>query len=191
MLKQIDKLKELSGMAFASNSDIGVSKMRPIVFEDQRGVSMLELMVVAAILVFLSLLMVPNFISNITTNKLKADAMDLANNLKFAKMKAVARNMDAGVHFFSDREAYCVFIDINENNQFDDTVDELLKSEIELRGGVSFDRGTDWTVEDDTIIFTPTGSVSAGAGTVVLKNNRNQKRKVIVTPVTGRVRISQ
>jgi hypothetical protein len=58
---------------------------------------------------------------------------------------------------------------------------------------VSFDRSSaDWTLDSvnpiDTIIFSPNGSARVASGTVVIVNDKNDVRKIIVAPNTGRVR---
>ncbi len=161
-------------------------------FRDRKGWTLIELMTTIGIIGILGALVIPGYLSGMPLRRLKADAMDIASRLTFAKMNAVNRNIDVGLYFFPDKEAYCVFVDSDDNHAFDDPGDQILIDNVQLRLGVTFDRSSgDWTLDDaapiDTIIFSPNGSAIVASGNVVIVNDRNDVRKIIVDQNTGKV----
>ncbi len=161
-------------------------------FRDRKGWTLIELMTTIGIIGILGALVIPGYLSGMPLRRLKADAMDIASRLTFAKMNAVNRNIDLGLYFFPDKEAFCVFVDSDDNHAFDDPGDQILIDNVQLQAGVTFDRSSDdWTLDGapvDTIIFSPNGSAINASGTVVIVNDRNDVRKIIVASNTGRVR---
>lgn len=176
-------------------------------FGDPKGWTILELMVVIGVLGIMGAFAIPGYLKGMPLRRLKADAMDIASNLKYAKMKAVQRNVQVGLYFNDtgavvngvDPHAYCVYEDTGGTaNEFDGT-DGLLKSNIPLRGGIQFD-SANWTINDDnpnknTIILLPNGSAKFGpnasvsnTGTVALSNG-SQARSIVVATITGRIQI--
>jgi type IV fimbrial biogenesis protein FimT len=171
------------------------------------GWTVLELMVVIGIIGILGALAIPGFLKGMPLRRLKADAMDLTSNMKYAKMKAVQRNEKVGLYFNNggtavngvDPRAYCVYVDSGSTvDQFDST-DSRLKVNISLRGGVQFN-GASWTINDDnpnknTVIFLPNGSAIFGpvasvsnTGSVVITNG-TETRSIVVATITGRIQI--
>ena len=162
-------------------------------FWDHKGWTLLELTIILGIIGILGAITIPGYLSGMPLRRLKADAMDIASRLTYAKMNAVNRNTDVGVYFFPDKEAYCVFVDSDDNGAFDDPGDQILIGNVELRAGVTFDRSSDdWTLDAanplDTIIFSPNGSARVAWGDVVIVNDKNEVRKITVAQITGRVR---
>jgi prepilin-type N-terminal cleavage/methylation domain-containing protein len=157
---------------------------------DRRGVTLLEMMLAVAIIGIISAFAVPNYLITLPLRRLKADAVDIANNMKYAKMQAVKLNRDVGVHFYPDKRAYCVFLDANDNNQFDGDT-EILRFDMDLRRTVSFDRGGSWTITNNRVIFSPDGSATVASGTVVLVNSTGETRSIVVAPITGRIRVTK
>jgi prepilin-type N-terminal cleavage/methylation domain-containing protein len=161
-------------------------------FGDRKGWTLIELMIAIGIIGILSAVTIPGYLSGMPLRRLKADTMDIASRLTYAKMNAVNRNTDVGVYFYPNEEAYCVFVDSDDNGAFDDPGDQILINNVELRAGVTFDRSSDdWTLDNapiNTIIFSPNGSAILASGTVVIVNDRNDVRKIIVASNTGRVR---
>jgi prepilin-type N-terminal cleavage/methylation domain-containing protein len=164
---------------------------------DRRGVTLLEMMVAVAIIGIISAFAVPSYLITLPLRRLKADAVDIANNMKYAKMQAVKRNGDVGVYFYPDKGAYCVFLDANGNNQFDGAT-EVIRGDMDLRRTVSFDRGGSWTVSNNRVIFSPDGSTTDASNavlpdpmTMVLVNSTGEVRNVQVAKITGRIRITK
>jgi prepilin-type N-terminal cleavage/methylation domain-containing protein len=164
--------------------------MRMYRLRDRKGVTLLEMMVAVAIIAILSAFAVPNYLITLPLRRLKADAVDIANNMKYAKMQAVKRNDDVGVYFYPDKGAYCVFLDANGNNQFDGDT-EVIRHDMDLRRTVSFDRGGNWTITNNRVIFSPDGSATVASGTAVLVNSNGETRSIVVAPITGRIQITK
>ncbi len=161
---------------------------------DRSGWTLMELMIVIAIIGILSAFAIPGYLKGMPLRRLKADAMDLASNLKYAKMKAVQRNVKVGLYFNNggtevngvDPGAYCVYEDSGSTADQLDSTDSQLKGDLALRNGVQFDSGS-WTITNNTIVFRPNGSASK-SGTVTLSNG-SSTRNIVIHAITGRVRI--
>lgn len=165
-------------------------------FKDRKGWTLMELMLVIGIIGIMGALAIPGYLAGMPLRRLKADAMDIASNMKYAKMKAVQRNIQVGLYVNSggtavngvDPSAYGVYEDSGATaNQFDST-DSRLKVSIALRGGIQFDTGNaNWDVTNNTIIFRPNGS--AITSTTVVISNGSQTRSIVVANITGKVQI--
>ena len=65
----------------------------------QAGFTMVELMIVIAVIAILSAIAVPNIINSLPNYRLKAAARDMISNFQKAKMEAVKRNRNVVIEF--------------------------------------------------------------------------------------------
>jgi prepilin-type N-terminal cleavage/methylation domain-containing protein len=159
-----------------------------------KGWTLLELMIALSIMGIVSSFVIPGYLRGMPLRRLKADAMDITSNMKYAKMKAVQRNMQVGLYFNDGETAvngvdpgfFCVYEDTGATANRFDSADAVLKDNIALRGGVQFDSDS-WTIKNSTIVFRPNGSASK-SGTVIISNG-SETRRIIVHAISGRVRI--
>ncbi|MEE9610174.1 MAG: GspH/FimT family pseudopilin [Desulfatiglandales bacterium] len=174
---------------------------------NRKGWTLIELMIAIALIGIISAFAIPGYLAGMPLRRLKADAMDITSNMKYAKMKAVQRNINVGVYFNSggsavngvDPDAYCVYEDSGSTPNVFDSTDNRLKPNIKLKTGVKFDT-VNWTINDDnagnnTVIFKTNGSAIFGpvttgnnSGTVVIKNG-SLTRSIVLTKITGRIQI--
>ncbi len=174
---------------------------------DRKGWTLIELMIAIAIIGIISAFAIPGYLAGMPLRRLKADAMDITSNLKYAKMKAVQRNINVGVYFNSggsvvngvDPNALCVYEESGSTPNVFDNTDNRLKPNIKLKSGVEFDT-VSWTINDDnadnnTVIFKPNGSAIFGpvttgndSGTVVIKTG-SLTRSIVLTKITGRIQV--
>ena len=161
-----------------------------------KGWTLLELMITIGIIGILGALVIPGYLSGMPLRRLKADAMDIASNMKYAKMKAVQRNLQVGLYVNIggtavngvDPGAYCIYEDSGATENEFDATDSRFKVNIPLRGGIQFDTGNaNWDVTNNTIIFRPNGS--AITSTTVVISNGSQTRSIVVANITGKVQI--
>lgn len=103
--------------------------------------------------------------------RLEKAAKILASDLRETREKAVAENAWQQIKFYPDANLY-----------------RILRSGVWVQD-VQFEKGVTLKSGTIDISFYASGVPSAGA-TIILGNNRGKELKVIIAPVTGRVRIS-
>lgn len=81
----------------------------------QSGFTIVELLVVIALIATMAAIAVPNFISWLPDYRLRSAAQDLLSNFQKVKMAAVKHNVNAAVCFKADNSGYTAFLDPNAN----------------------------------------------------------------------------
>jgi prepilin-type N-terminal cleavage/methylation domain-containing protein len=74
----------------------------------QKGYSITELMVVVSIIGILGVIAVPNFVTSVSTYKLKNTSVDLCSNLRKARSLAVKQNRNVVINFNTDAKTYSI-----------------------------------------------------------------------------------
>jgi len=101
---------------------------------NKKGFTLIELMVVVAIIGTLAAIATPNFIRFMNESKARSDIRDLISGLQGAKMSAVKENGRAVIVFDVNAESYSAFID-NESDcggnpwWYDNGCDDLIKTQ--------------------------------------------------------------
>ncbi len=103
--------------------------------------------------------------------RLEKAAKQLVSDLRETREKAIAENVWQQIKFYPSSNMY-----------------RILKAGVRVED-VTLDKGVTLKSGYLDISFYPTGVPSVGA-TIILGNNRGKELKVIIAPVTGRVRIS-
>ena len=161
---------------------------------NRRGITLMELIIVMAIIALGAVLMVPNIAGWIPHYRLRSATRDVVSTLRVAQMKAVARNMDHRVTFDPGEGSYFIMrrTTAGMNNWVKITVSDEVAAGADdakqfLPSGVQFD-----SVNFPTAVNNPEfyPNSTASGGNVVLKNSRGTLRTIIVAPTTGRIRIA-
>jgi len=161
---------------------------------NRRGITLMELIIVMAIIALGAVLMVPNIAGWIPNYRLRSATRDVVSTLRVAQMKAVARNMDHRVTFDSGEGSYFIMrrTTAGVNNWVRITVSDEVAAGADdakqfLPSGVQFD-----SVNFPTAVNNPEfyPNSTASGGNVVLKNSRGTLKTIIVAPTTGRIRIA-
>ena len=151
-----------------------------------RGFSILELLVVLAVIAVVSAIVTPNFISWRNNAKMRGAVDNLMGDLEMAKIRAVKENNFVAVMF--NPTGYRVFVD-KANFWVQDT-DERLVRVRQLPAGVTFDLGhPDWSFTSNRTRFNSRGRANI-AGTAVIVNREGHQRDVIVSTL-GRIRVER
>jgi prepilin-type N-terminal cleavage/methylation domain-containing protein len=141
---------------------------------NKKGVTLIELVVVFAIIAIGAVLMVPNLRPWIDNYRLRSATRDITSTLRVAQMKAVSNNLDYRVSF--DVGAGTYILQRNTGGGFfPDGATQTLPTGISIV-----------LPGNNPVTFSPNSS--SNGGTIQLSNTKNTK-KITVLPSTGRITI--
>jgi len=148
------------------------------------GFTLLELMVVIAMVAILTAIAIPNTISWRNNAKLNGDVLNLRGDLEMAKLRAIKENANVAVLF--NANGYEIFIDNGDgggvaNNWVRDG-EEVLLTNKQLSDGVTM--ATNFT--SPRAQFTPRGRCNGG--TAVITNSAGTTKSIAVS-IIGRIRV--
>lgn len=142
------------------------------------GFSLLELMVVLAVVAVVSAIVAPNIINWRSNAHLRGAAGNLKGDLELSKSKAIRERIPVTVTFAATH--YRVTFTDKDGN-------EKTVRHRKLPGGVRVDLdSTNFTTLGDKTEFNARGLPQGGSA--VLVNKKGQQKKIIVSPL-GRIRI--
>lgn len=164
----------------------------------KNGFTVLELIIICAIIFTLALVAIPGFSRWLPNYRLRAATRDLFSNVQHAKLTAIKRHHTCAVGFNQAVGGtiydYVVYVDTGNNLELNDPGDEVLTSVLfsERYDGVSFDTskgGGDGI--DDTIITNDDGNPTIGFlsnGFAIDNNGDPAAGSIYLTNATGRHR---
>ncbi len=141
---------------------------------NKRGVTLIELVVVFAIIAIGSLLAVPNIGPWIANYRLRTATRDITSTLRVAQMRAVSNNLNYQVLF--DVGAGTYRLQRNSGGWVDEGTLQTLPTGIRIN---------DPAPSNNPLTFSPNSS--SNGGTITLKNTKNSQRTIAVLPSTGRI----
>lgn len=144
----------------------------------QSGFTLIELIIIIAIMSILAGIAIPNFLSYMPKHRLNGAARQVMGDLMAARMKAVKENNRFRVFFLDDHQ-YKILDDDNDNNTEDSGEWTDIKNIQNVYSDVTFSATAN-------PIFYPRGS--AWGSTITLTNSADSKYIKVAT--TGRVKIT-
>ncbi len=155
-------------------------------FEEQEGVTLVELMVVLACLGILAAIAVPNWISaGWPAYRLKNAARQVASDVRHARARAVATNRQYRLRFDPSADLYCLERGDLPSGSLSWSGEGSARR-FGSNSGSAFSGVRIIGEEEFSVVFRPSGAVTAA--TITLKNTLDRKVKVICS-VAGRVRM--
>jgi prepilin-type N-terminal cleavage/methylation domain-containing protein len=143
----------------------------------QRGVTLIELIVVMVIIAIGAVLTAPNISSWLTNYRLRSATRDVVSIMRVAQVKAVSNHALYQVFFDTAHDSYIL--------QYQDTGGAWVREgEIQtLPTGVKYNT----TFVGNTITFSPNSTTTDGR--IALNNTKGSIKTVRVSGLTGRIKI--
>ncbi len=146
----------------------------------QSGFTLIELIVIIAIVAIFAAIAVPNFLSYMPKHRLNGAARQIMGDLMAARMKAVSQNCDVAVTFASGNPEYEIWTD-SDNDDIEDSGEVITKNIQSNYHDVTIDT-------DRNIKFSPRGTASS-YGIIALSLLNSAGSKNVKVHITGRVKI--
>lgn len=164
-----------------------------VALKNNKGFSLVEAMVVMAIVAAMGAFAVPSMISWLDNKGLQNAARDMYSNLRKAQSIAVKNNRNCAVSF-DGTKGYAVYVDLDKNYKRDAGEEIIAQASwsqyrnVVLDGGVSF---ADNVSGQPTLAFRPNlipleAGGTAGNGTISLKNDVSRKADITIS-VSGNI----
>ena len=155
------------------------------------GFSLIEMMIVIAILGIVLAIATPNFMAYRQNTNLKEATRELSSDIQYWKQKAVSENRRYQILLDEVANRYSILKEhpAGSGNYVqlsvaDPTLQDITKSPADISTGIII---LNQTFLDNAIIIQPRGTLSMG--TINLKHNIRESTAQIVTNVTGRVKV--
>ena len=158
-----------------------------IVMRKDAGVTLMEAMVVIAIVAVLAAIAIPNWLSWRTKAKINGVSTNLRGDMEMAKNRAIKENALVVIAFNTGTNSYQIFVDngagtpANANNYTLDAGEQIIKSQ-QLAPGVSLAISSGFA--GNSTGFSPRGT--AGKTGILLISSGGKQRQIILSSL-GRI----
>jgi type II secretion system protein H len=154
--------------------------------KNERGVTLMELIIVVVIVGLMSAMAVPSFLNYTSKLQAKSTARDIVSTLRLARSKAVSERNPYGVHFDAGNRRYTFFKDKGDPTQYTAGTDSLISQ-------VALDRDVNYagnTFTNAAVIFGTSGGASTSGDLTIVPASGGFNYVVNVLASTGRVKLT-
>jgi len=144
---------------------------------NQRGVTLIELIIVMVIIAIGAVLTTPNISGWLTNYRLRSATRDVASIMRSAQLKAISNNISWRVTFNTLNDSYVLEYQSTGGAWVGDGGTQILPT------GVKFNT----TFPGNITVFSPNST--ATDGNVTLNNTKGATKRVRLLGLTGRIRI--
>lgn len=156
----------------------------------ERGMSIIELTVVLAIIGMMSFIGLPSMQEWLDRYRVRTSAAEIAANIQLQRMRAVSQNQDHSISFDQAAGTYSLFRGAPADGIALDVLPRALPRSVGFSGG-----GADpIQIPADEIIFHPDGSLNDSTSTtdqIFVGNDHGDVFAIAVNRATGRVQVTQ
>ena len=145
----------------------------------KRGVTLVELVVVMAIIAIGAAFVAPNIGAWIPNYRLRSASRDVTSALRMAQMKAISNNTQYHVSFNPGAGSFILQYQDTGGNWIDDGVSATLPKGV-LISGITF--------PGNNAQFNPNSTSSTGS--ITLSNTKGSKKTITLTTSTGKVNVN-
>ncbi len=156
------------------------------IWKEQKGVTLMELVIVAVIIGVMSALAVPSFLNYTTKLEAKSTARDIVSALRLARSKAISERVKYGIFFDAGNKRYTFFKEKTGNEQYDGGGDSLI-SQINLEPDVNYGGNT---FTNTTVVFRTDGGASTSGDMQILPASGGFTYNINILQSTGRVKLT-
>jgi type IV fimbrial biogenesis protein FimT len=152
----------------------------------ERGVTLIELIVVMVIIAMGAVLLAPNIGAWIPNYRLKSAARDVTSALRTAQMKAISNNTQYHVSFNSGAGTFILQYQDTGGNWIDDGSSQKLPQGVAI-SGIGFPACPPPAASNNCALFNPNSTSSTGS--ITLSNTKGATKRITLTTSTGRVHV--
>lgn len=152
---------------------------------NRKGITLVELLLVVALIGIMAGLAVPNFDNTITKIRHTSAIRDVLRDMRLARSYAISRSARYGVYFNTAGRYYVLFKDTDKDTVYD--AGEKIKDSTVLGANVSF---SNCGFTNSAVVFNSDGSASKSDSVGVVNNKNSAVTEVCVNAAIGRVYLS-
>jgi prepilin-type N-terminal cleavage/methylation domain-containing protein len=154
--------------------------------EEQKGLTLIELMVVVAIIAIISAIAIPQFTGFINHYRLTSTVSSLTSSLQFARMAAVSSGREYQVEINLVNETF----DVQRGNLASGSTSWISTGDLHRAyTGVDIAMVNGSYSNPASKQFNPDGSSSSGS--ISFSNTQGERYSITLTPATGRVKVNK
>lgn len=158
--------------------------------KNERGVTLMELVIVVVVIGLMSALAVPSFLNYTSKLQAKTTARDMVSTLRLARSKAISERAQYGVFFDVGNRQYTFFKDKVNPASFlyePGVGNDSLISQITLDRDVNYGANS---FANTTVVFTTSGGASSSGDLTVTPASGGFTYNINVLASTGRVKLT-
>lgn len=157
------------------------------IWKKQKGITLMELVIVAVIIGLMSALAVPSFLNYTSKLEAKSTARDIVSTLRLARSKAISERVQYGICFDPGNRCYTFFKDKVTPANFQFEVGDSIVHRDTLDLDVNYGANS---FTNTTVVFKTDGGASSSGDMQILPGSGGFTYNINVLASTGRVKLT-